>query len=123
MLMRARVSRWVFPLIATALSACGSSEDHPDPILLSGGDTGTSVAASVNQEIRVTLGTIGPGQYEDPTVSAPCVRFLDMSFPREQNPGGPIQLFRFDTVSTGTATISIPHSPEGDPFQLTVTVR
>jgi len=37
----------------------------PSPIELDGGDNGQAVTAAVGQEIRVTLGTIGLGNYGD----------------------------------------------------------
>ena len=114
--------RGILRLVPVIACGCGTSDDVR-PLALTGDASGSTTVASVGQEIDITLGTIGPGQYDTPIVSAPCVHFLDMSFPATQNPGGPTQLFRFQSVSTGTATITIPHSTQPTPFSLTVTVK
>lgn len=98
----------------------------PSAIEVDNADSGQAVTAAVGQEIRVTLGTIGPGNYGDPLITSSSVRFLNMSYPKEQNPGGPTQVYRFEAMSVGRADIRIPH--EGgfpvprEPFTLTVVV-
>jgi hypothetical protein len=111
-------------VLASASLLAGCS---PGPVELDGGNSGQAVTATVGQEIRVTLGTIGPGNYGDPQISSSAVRFLNMTYPKEQNPGGPTQVFQFEAVSPGRADIRIPH--EGGfpvpraPFTLMVVVH
>ena len=107
---------------APLLTACS-----PSRIELDGRDSGRAVPAAVGQQIQVTLQTIGPGNYGDPQISASTVRFLDMTYSKQPNPGGPIQFYRFEATRVGRADISIPH--EGgfpvprEPFMLTVAVN
>jgi len=58
---------------------------------------GQRVTAKVGQPIVVTLQTIGGGRYDTPQISSRAVRFEGSAFapPREQNPGGPKQVYRF----------------------------
>lgn len=114
-----------FPfLIGTLLLAACSGTDGTDtsPIVVSGADSDTTVAAAVGQELDVTLQTIGPGEYGPPSLSSRAIRFLDVSYPSQQNPGGPRQLFRFRAASAGTVSVSIAHSDDDPPFSITVNV-
>jgi hypothetical protein len=117
------MNRFAAIVFASASLIAGCS---PSPLEVDGGHSGQAVTAVVGQEIRVTLGTIGPGNYGDPQISSSAVRFLNMTYPKEQNPGGPTQVYRFEAMSAGRAQIHIPH--EGgfpvprDPFTLTIVV-
>ena len=87
---------------------------------------GHVVAVATDQEVDLTLQTIGPGQYGAPTLSSSSVTFEGMSFSPLQNPGGPRQVYRFRAVASGTSDISIPHV--GDvtptpPFDFTFVVQ
>jgi hypothetical protein len=86
-------------------------------------DNGRSVAAVIGDEIDVTLQTIGPGQYADPTLSSDSLRFRDVALLTPPNPGGPQQLFRFAAVAEGVTTILIAHTGLNPTFQLSVTVH
>jgi hypothetical protein len=112
-------------LIATLLLVACSGTDGSDttPIVLSGANSGSTVTAAVGQELDVTLQTIGPGEYGTPSLSSPAIRFLDVSYPPQQNPGGPRQLFRFGAVSAGTVEVSVPHTGRNLPFSITVNVN
>jgi hypothetical protein len=66
-------------------------------------DSGKQVSAKVGQEIIITVQTIGPGQYETPRMSSSSVRFEGSYFPKEQNPGGPRQVYRFISAAAGEA--------------------
>jgi hypothetical protein len=85
------------------------------------------VVAAVGDKIEVTLQTIGPGQYGTATSSS-SVRVLGEAPPAgEPNPGGVRQLYRFEAVASGRASIAIPHggSPSeapASPFAITVEV-
>jgi hypothetical protein len=97
-------------------------------IALGKSDSGRSITAAEGDRIEVTLQTIGPGRYDSPILSSGSVRFLGES-QGAPNPGGPLQLFRFDAVATGRADVTIPHSGESPngpvtpPFALRVDVR
>jgi len=111
---------------AATLSACSSesSGDHTvTPIFLADSDSGSTVNAEVGQVLEVTLHTIGPGSYEEPSTSAPVLRFLGEADPKEQNPGGPTQLYEFKAESGGVITVTIPHSVRTDVFSITVVVQ
>jgi len=76
---------------------------------LSFANHGQRVSVPVGQQIEVTLGMVGPAQYDDPQVSSPAVRFecsaLDVA---RINPGGPILVFIFEAAAEGEAHIIIP---------------
>ena len=79
---------------------------------------------TVGQEFDLTLGTLGPGEYEvPPTVSSNALEFLDAAFVGPYTPGGPQQLFRFKGQSRGTALVVIQHTGSGPTIQDTVVVR
>jgi hypothetical protein len=78
----------------------------------------------VDDEIDVTLQTIGPGQYDEhPSVSSPAVALSKVSILMPANPGGPRQLFQFRAVTPGRAVISIPHTGQNPGFEITADVR
>jgi hypothetical protein len=113
--------------MAVLLVGCGSSESKI--IRVDNGGAGRSVIASVGDKIEVTLQTVGPGQYGDPILSSESVKFLAESSAGAPNAGGPRQLYRFETVSSGRVDITIPHTgglPDGPAvpaFMITVTVK
>jgi hypothetical protein len=106
--------------IALATSRC-TSETR---ISLNEADSGRTVAVGVGDAIEVTLGTVGPGQYGDPQVSAPAIRFVQMTFVGA-TPGGPTQLFRFEAATRGQASVVITQEGTSGPsrtFSLQVDV-
>ena len=104
---------------ATMLIGC-----RADGIVSVSGDTPTTVVIAAGQELRVTLGTVGPGAYDSlPSISSSTLRFLDMTFPPGQVPGGPRQLFRFIGAASGTAVISFHQSFTNAFIRDTVVVR
>ena len=110
--------------LATALPAAGCSPTAP--VSLDNADNGRMVPLAAGMEADLTLQTIGGGHYGDPVLSSTSITFLGMSYPPEQNPGGPRQLYRFRAVSPGTAEVSIPHLgglTETPPFVLTLDVH
>ena len=92
----------------------------PEPAELTRDDDGRFVGLAFHQEVRLTLQTIGPGQFGEPSISSSSVSFEGMSFPQAQNPGGPTQLYRFRTVADGTAIVTIPHDNGGAAFTVTL---
>jgi hypothetical protein len=102
--------------------------ESPDTrVSLTNADNGRSVAVLVGDELEITLQTIGPGEYGTPVLSSRSIRFLGVSSPGPQNPGGPRQLFRFEAVTAGRAEIAIPHVNRDPlpeiPFLIIVEVR
>jgi hypothetical protein len=91
--------------------------------MLSDSATGSTVNAEVGQTLKLTLHTIGPGNYDSPSSTEPVLRFVGEDDPKAQNPGGPTQLYEFDAASAGTVTVTIPHTYRPDPFSMTVVVR
>jgi hypothetical protein len=107
----------------TQKSEKSSESTKPQVLSLNGADHGRHVSANVGQEIIVTLQTIGPGQYETPRVSSVSVRFEGSSFPKEQIPAGPRQVYRFVSTAVGEAKIEIPHSEGKTTYQITIQVK
>ncbi len=106
--------------VGTLLLAC-----HSDSIAsLNAGATDRTITVGLGQEVRITLQTIGPGNYDSlPALSSTAVRFLDMAYLGPFVPAGPTQLFRFSAVARGT-TIIVFHSSDMNPaVQDTVIVR
>jgi hypothetical protein len=105
---------------------------HPVPssdrISLNNSDNGRTLSVSPADQIDITLQTVGPGQYEAPTISG-SVRFMGETSAGVPNPAGPRQLFRFEAVTVGRADITIPHTvvdpsmPQTPPFAIAVDVR
>ena len=110
--------------LTTALSAVSCSPSGP--VSLDNEDNGRTVSLAGGMEADLTLQTIGGGHYGDPVVSSPAISFLGTTYPADQNPGGPRQLYRFRAAAPGTADISIPHVGgfnETPPFVLTLDVH
>ncbi len=98
------------------LSALGCGSRQIQTISLGNADSGRTVVASIGDQVEVTLQTIGPGQYGDPTVSSHAALFLGESPVNPPIPAGATQLFRFEAIAPGRADVTIPHtgdSPEG----------
>jgi hypothetical protein len=105
------------------MTGCGSPSSPSDNELsLDNGDNGRVLSVRPRDEIHVTLQTIGPGEYELPSVSSAAVVFLGVSLLTPPNPGGPRQLFQFRVVAVGHADISIPHTGQNPRFGITVDV-
>ena len=91
--------------------------------MLADGDTRSTVNVEVDQMLEVTLHTIGPGNYASPSSAEPVLHFVGEDDPKEQNPGGPTQVYQFRAENAGTVTVTIPHTHRPDPFSMTVVVR
>jgi hypothetical protein len=92
-------------------------------IALTAADTGKTVSLKPEQELSITLQTVGPGRYGDPQISSAAVRSVGEGQPGVQNPGGPRQVLRFQAVSVGEAEITVPHSQSSEAFRLKVIVE
>lgn len=87
---------------------------------LSNQDSGTEKTVALDERLELTLRTVGPGKYSDPVISSPALTFDGTTFPAEQNPGGPTQVYNFHCVAKGTALVTIPHDSGREPFTITL---
>ncbi len=94
--------------VGLATFGCGSRQSQT--ISLGNADSGRTVVAAVGDQVEVTLQTIGPGQYGDPSVSSHAALFLGESPVSPPIPAGATQLFRFEALAPGRADITIPHT-------------
>jgi hypothetical protein len=88
-------------------------------------NNGQHLAATVGQQIEITLGTIGPKQYGTPQVSSPAIRLESVALAGPQTPGGPTFVYIFEATAEGEAQVKIPIIYSEDPDltkQLTFTV-
>lgn len=92
----------------------------PEPAELTSKDNGRFVTFAMNQHVYLTLQTVGPGQYGEPALSSDAFSFEEMTFPKNQNPGGPTQVYHFRTLAIGTALLTIPHDSGSAPFTATL---
>jgi hypothetical protein len=94
----------------------------PDGLALRSNDNQT-VIIHVGQELQITLGTVGPGDYTvPPKVSSAVLSFLSASYVGPYVPAGPRQTFRFKAVATGKAIILFEHTGWGRKVEDTVEV-
>jgi hypothetical protein len=108
-----------------ALASCqGAAKDSEASVVeLSGANAGENVDVARGDEIDLQLQTIGPGEYETPSISSDAVRFVGVSYVTPAVPGGPTQLFQFEAAQSGHAQISIPSSGAGPAFTVDIDVR
>ena len=98
----------IFAILTAA--ACGGTNPVSVSIKSNSNQTLTVPAGS---EFRVTLQTIGSGDYgSPPTVSSGAVQFLDVSLVGPYVPAGPTQQFRFNAVTRGTAIVVFKHTSD-----------
>ena len=109
---------------AAAQSTASPSKAKQAVLDLNRSNTGQHVAVTVGQLIQITLQTIGGGHYDTPQVSSPAVRFESSAFKpaREQNPGGPTQVYRFRAAAEGESQVKIPHTDSNPIFTVTIRV-
>jgi len=110
-------------LVVTTLTLAACRAASPALVSLTGA-IGHTVSVGVGDEIRITLQTVGPGEYSNPpAVSSPAVRFLDVSLVAPYVPAGPTQRFRFRADERGQAVITFRHSGIDPTVEDTVIVR
>ena len=66
------------------------------------------LTATLDQQIEITLRTVGPSQYGMSQVSSPAVRLESVSLAVPPNPGGPTYVYIFQAASEGEAEVTIP---------------
>ena len=75
---------------------------------LSFANNGQHLTATLDQQIEITLGTVGPSQYGTSRISSPVVRLESVSLGVPPNPGGPTYVYIFLAASEGEAEVTIP---------------
>lgn len=115
--MRYRLTLWAVVLCASC------SSDSRGPLALLGAPSRT-MSVAVNQELRIKLQTIGPGEYvSPPAITGSALLFLGAEVVGPYLPGGPTQEFRFNAVTRGQAIIAFHHTQSGPNVSDTVIVR
>jgi hypothetical protein len=120
--------------LALLMASCGNSSGQKvgtspsikqHELILNRANDGQHVSAKVGQPIVVTLQTIGGGHYDTPQISSRAIRFESAMYPppREQNPGGPTQVYRFTAAAEGEAQIRIPHTDSNPTVTFTIQVK
>lgn len=110
-------------VLLSLVIACSGPVEPSATIELNGEDSGKTIEVRLGQEIEVTLQTIGPGEYETPSISSSALRFVDVVAGPIIVPAGPTQIFRFDAERTGSATITIAHTQNNPEFSVEIVVR
>ena len=107
-------------VLAVALIGVGGCGTNP---LAVNSDSSQTLSLEVGQELDLTVGTVGPGAYQSPTITGSSVAFLGDSTIGPYTPAGPRQLFRFKGVSVGQAIVVLIHSGNQPAISDTVLVR
>ena len=110
---------------------CGNAVAQPSQasrfLSLDVNDNGRQIKATVGEELDITLGTVGPGNYGTPQVSSPAVQYEDVELAWPVTPAGPTQIYVFQAAEEGQAEIRIPHLNSGPlvkpTFVVTIVVR
>ncbi len=71
-------------------------------------NNGQRLAATVGQQIEITLGRVGGPQYGTPQVSSPAIRLESVALACPPNPGGPTFVYIFEATAEGEAQVKIP---------------
>lgn len=114
-----RRGRFVSALAAAAALACGS-----DPVSVAVTDTRSqTVRVPVGADFSVKLGTVGPGSYTPPAISAPSVvHYATVEEVGPNVPAGVRQLFHFKAAARGQAILTFTHTGIDPTIQDTVQV-
>src|ERR1017187_182756 len=124
-LLAALTSFWMLCGSAGAQITGISPNGKQRTLLLNVENSGQQAVAAVGQKIQITLGTVGPGSYDEtPQISSSAIRFESVHLKWPVNPGGPVQIYTFRASAEGRAEIRIPHihdEPEARPtFVVTI---
>src|SRR6266700_4954685 len=71
-------------------------------------NNGQHLTAMLDQQIEITLGTVGPSQYGTSRVSSAAVRLESVSLVEPPNPGSQTYVYIFQAASEGEAEVTIP---------------
>ena len=117
-----RAEVWVVAAVALVAACDRSLEPIQSRPLLRYGDPGFTLMTSRGQEIRIRLGTAGPGEWDTAGMSSSAVRFLGVSL-ASTAPVGPLQDFRFLAVDTGRSILTFRHTDSKRVVSDTILVR
>ena len=129
--MTASPSNFFLVALAMMMASCGPSHAQTDMspssalqmLSLNRANDGQKVVTTVGQSIEITLQTIDPGQYGNPRISSPAIRFESAAFSEDlPNPDGVKQVYRFHTVAEGEARVHIPHTASNPTFKVRIHV-
>ena len=96
--------------LSTALLAYCGNGTPLEPLDVRG-VPGRQVIATVGQEIRITLQSIGPGRFASPpALTGSAVAFLESAIVPPHVPAGVTQEFRFRAATRGQAVIAFHHT-------------
>lgn len=116
--------------VADATSTTGGRCQPVGLLNLDASSSGSSFAATVGEEVDITLTHVGPGNYTlDPVLSSPIMTVLQITIPAgPPNPGGPAQLYRLRATAAGQVRIEIPFEaagggPSRPTFVVTITIN
>jgi hypothetical protein len=99
---RSSRSRSLTTLVLACGLACGADRIASVPA----DSVSRTIAVSAGEELRITLGNVGPAAYESPPlISSAVLKFVGVEVIPPFNPGGPTQQFRFQAVSAGQAIV------------------
>jgi len=106
-------------LTIVLLEACSGT----NPLEVYGVPSGT-LSIAVGQEVKITMRTVGPGEYvSPPMLTGSAIAFLDVSSPDIQVPAGVTQVFRFKGVARGQGIIQFHNTGNHADVSDTVVVR
>ena len=87
---------------AIAVAGC-----RPDTVVGVVGNTSQHIVANVGEEVRITLGSVGLGEYvSPPQISSAALTFLDVAVVPPYTPAGPNQQVSFRASAPGQAIVS-----------------
>ena len=107
---------WTFCGNADAQKVMSTTGIKPPVLSLNFTNNGQHVAATVGQQIEITLGTVGPKQYGTPQISSSAIQLESIALAGRPNPGGPTFIYIFEAAAEGGAQLTIPivHSENTD---------
>jgi hypothetical protein len=98
----ARVWRAALALRSVGVFACSAN----NIVSVQADGHNRTIAATVGQEVDVTLGNVGPAEYvSPPDISSGALAYLGVDVVPPFNPGGPTQRFHFRAVGAGQAVV------------------
>jgi hypothetical protein len=117
-------------IVCAQKSDSSSTGIRQQSLSLSFANNGQRLTAEVGQQIEMTLGIVGPRQYDTPQVSGPAIRLETIELTGPQNPGGPTYVYIFQAALEGEAQVKIPVVNTENPdeakrltFAVTIRVR
>lgn len=105
----ALASFWTCGNAVAQRSDISSTKTNTKPVLsLNFTNNGQHLAATVGQQVEITLGTVGPQQYGTPQVSSAAIELESVALVGPPNPGGPTFVYIFAATAEGEAQVTIP---------------